>query len=88
MQQLGRGSAPVTIEVLRSLYRLPTVGIADIVQWTSYTRPGAYKVIERLVEMQILYPTKDKDSYGQKYMYRDYVELFQDTDLGEGSNNG
>ena len=88
VQQLGRASAPVTIEVLRSLYRLPTVGIADIVQWTSYTRPGAYKVIERLVEMQILYPTKDKDSYGQKYMYRDYVELFQDTDLGEGSNNG
>lgn len=78
IQKLGRASAPTTLEVLRSLYRLPTVGIADIVKWTGYTRPGAYKVIDRLVGMGILHPTKDEDSYGQKYMYRDYVDLFQD----------
>lgn len=80
VQQLGRASAPTTLKVLRNLYKLPTVGIADIVQWTGYTRPGAYRVIERLVEMGILHPTKDSDSYGQKYMYRDYVSLFQDND--------
>ena len=83
VQQLGRASAPVTMDVLRRLYRLPTVGIADIVQWTGYTRPGAYRVIERLVDMQILYPTKEKDSYGQKYTYNDYVELFQDVEAGD-----
>lgn len=76
VQQLGRASAPMTVEVLRNLYRLPTVGIADVVKWTGYTRQGAYKVIERLVEMEILFPTKDEDTYGQKYTYRDYVGLF------------
>lgn len=83
VQQLGKASAPTTLTVLRNLYKLPTVGIADIVQWTGYTRPGAYKVIERLVDMEILYPTKDKDSYGQKYTYKDYVELFQDAEVAE-----
>ena len=78
VHKLGKGSAPKTLEVLRNLYRLPTVGIAEIVDWTGFTRQGAYKVIDRLVDMKILYPVKDKDSYGQKYMYKDYVELFQD----------
>ncbi len=78
VQKLGRASAPTTLEVLRNLYRLPTVGIADIVKWTGYTRPGAYRVIERLKGMGILFPTKDTDTYGQKYIYRDYVELFSE----------
>ena len=83
VQQLGRASAPNTLKVLRNLYKLPTVGIADIVQWTEYTRPGAYRVIERLVDMGILHPTKENDTYGQKYTYRDYVNLFQDNDSTE-----
>lgn len=78
VQQLGKASAPVTLKVLRNLYKLPTVGIADIVQWTEYTRQGAYRVIERLVNMEILYPVKESDAYGQKYTYKDYVSLFQD----------
>ncbi len=80
VQQLGRASAPTTLAVLRNLYRLPTVGIADIVKWTQYSRPGAYKVIERLVDMDILSPVRDADSYSQKYIYRDYVDLFSDKD--------
>lgn len=83
VQQLGKASAPTTLKVLRNLYKLPTVGIADIVQWTEYTRPGAYRVIERLVDMGILHPTKDSDSYGQKYTYKDYVNLFQDKEIGD-----
>ena len=78
VQKLGRVSAPVTVEVLRNLYRLPTVGVADIAKWTGYTRQGAYKVIERLERMGILFPQREADSYGQKYIYREYVELFKD----------
>ncbi|HSX02917.1 MAG TPA: Fic family protein [Candidatus Saccharimonadia bacterium] len=78
VQQLGRVSAPTTIEVLRNLYRLPTVGVADIAEWTGFTRPGAYKMIDRLVKMEILSPIKEPGSYGQKYTYRRYVELFTD----------
>lgn len=80
VQQLGRASAPKTMEVLRNLYRLPTVGIADVIKWTGYSRQGAYNLIERLEKMEILTPTKDIDVYGQKYIYRDYVKLFSDED--------
>ena len=76
VQQLGRVSAPTTIEVLRNLYRLPTVGVADIAESTGFTRQGAYKVIDRLVRMEILSPLKEPGAYGQKYTYRRYVELF------------
>lgn len=86
VQELGKASAPTTLLVLRNLYKLPTVGIADIVQWTGYTRPGAYRVIERLVTMGILSPTKDVDAYGQKYTYRDYVNLFSDTEDVNGKD--
>jgi hypothetical protein len=41
-----------------------------------FTRQGAYKVIDRLVKMEILSPTKEPNSYGQKYTYRRYVDLF------------
>lgn len=91
VQALGKTSAEVTLRVLKELYRLPTVGIADIIKWTGYSRPGGYKVIERLVEMGILYPIKDKDAYGQKYTYADYVRIFGDElpvgieDLEQGS---
>lgn len=76
VQQLGRASAPMTLTVLRNLYKMPTVGIADIVNWTGYSRQGAYNVIERLETMDILVPVRESDSYGQKYAYRDYIELF------------
>lgn len=78
VQQLGKVSAPVAVEVLRNLYRLPTIGVADIIKWTNYSRQGAYNVIERLKDMEILYPVKINDVYGQKYTYRDYVDLFND----------
>ncbi len=80
VQALGKAAAPMTLAVVRNLYRLPTVGIADVVDWTGYSRPGAYKIIDRLVNMGILHPTKEADTYGQKYMYKDYVALFGDAE--------
>lgn len=85
IQSLGKAAAPKTLEVVRNLYKLPTVGIADVVKWTGYSRPGAYKVINRLIDMGILYPTKDEDTYGQKYSYRDYILLFGDNDKDTGN---
>ena len=75
-QKLGKRAAEVSIEVMRKLYGLPIVGIADIVEWTGYSRPGAYSVIERLVDLGILVPLKDEETYGQKYVYKAYVEIF------------
>ena len=74
---LGKTSAKSTMTILTNLYKMPVVGIADIVKWTGFSPRGGYKAIERLVEMQILKPMKTGDSiYGQKWIYEDYIILF------------
>ena len=82
-QKLGKATAPKTLDMIRFLYKMPTVGIADVVNQTRYSRPSAYKLIDRLVDMNILYPADENDSYGKKYTYKDYVEVFaEDESLG------
>ena len=75
-QKLGKATAPKTLDMIRFLYKMPTVGIADVVNQTGYSRPSAYKLIDRLVDMNILYPADENDGYGKKYTYKDYVEVF------------
>jgi filamentation induced by cAMP protein fic len=82
-QKLGKATAPKTLDMIRFLYKMPTVGIADVVNQTGYSRPSAYKLIDRLVDMNILYPADENDGYGKKYTYKDYVEVFaEDEPLG------
>ena len=82
-QKLGKATAPKTLDMIRFLYKMPTVGIADVVNQTGYSRPSAYKLIDRLVDMNILYPADESDGYGKKYTYKDYVEVFaEDESLG------
>jgi len=77
MQKLGKKSAESTLEIVRKLFGQPIVGVAEIMKWTGFTAPGAYKVIERLKGLKILEPLGDAD-YGQKYIYSDYYEIFDD----------
>lgn len=80
VQMLNRTASEATVRVLENLYKMPIVGIADIVKWTTYTERGGYKVIDRLVEMRILKPMKSgKNVYGQKWAYSDYLDLFNGT---------
>lgn len=76
VQGLGSVAAPTAVNVLRHLYGLPTVGVADIMKWTGFTRQGAYNVIERLVTLGILTPRQPEERYGQKYIYLNYISLF------------
>jgi Fic family protein len=78
MQKLGKKSAESTLEIIRKLFGQPIVGIAEIMQWTGFTPQGAYNVIERLKDLKILEPLGDAD-YGQKYIYADYYEIFDDS---------
>jgi len=74
---LGKTAAKSTMTILLNLYRIPIIGIADIVKWTGFTNKGAYKAIDRLVEMQILKPMKHGGQiYAQKWLYSDYIDLF------------
>ncbi len=78
MQKLGKKSAASTLEIVRKLYGQPIVGVAEIMKWTGFTAPGAYKVIERLKDLKILESLGDAD-YDQKYVYADYYEIFDDS---------
>jgi Fic family protein len=77
VQQLGVKTAGTTLEVIRKLFSQPIVGIAEIMKWTEYSRQGAYNMITRLIELGILEQLGDPE-YGQKYVYADYYELFDE----------
>lgn len=77
MQKLGRKSAVSTLEIVRKLFSQPIVGVAEIMKWTGFTPQGAYNMIERLRGLKILEPLGIAD-YGQKYVYADYYEIFDD----------
>ena len=78
VQQLGKVAAPKTLDMLKLLYRMPVIGVADVIKETGYSRQGAYNMIERLMGMEILYARDDTTEYGQKYEYRDYLNLFKE----------
>lgn len=81
MQKLGKKSAESTLEIIRKLFGQPIVGVAEIMKWTGFTPQGAYNVIERLRKLEILEPLGDA-AYGQKYIYAEYYELFDDSFKG------
>lgn len=77
VQKLGKKSADSTLEIIRKLFGQPIVGVAEIVKWTGFSPQGAYNVIERLKKLRVLEPIGDSN-YGQKYIYADYYEIFDD----------
>ena len=74
---LGKTSAKSTVELLKNLYKQPIVSASDVQSWTGFSRQGAYNAIERLESLDILMPLK-ATAYGQKYIYREYYDIFAD----------
>jgi Fic family protein len=84
VQKLNRTASEATVIILNGLYKMPIVGIADVVKWTGYSSVGGYKAIERLVNMGVLSPIKPGDNvYAQKWAYGDYLALFDGKDHSE-----
>jgi Fic family protein len=75
VQSLGKSSAESTVKMLQQLYSLPIVGLAEVMNWTGYSKQGAYNVIERLMGLGILSPRGNK-GYAQKYEYKRYLDIF------------
>ncbi len=76
VQSLGKSAAESTVKMLQHLYSLPIVGLAEVRKWTGYSKQGAYNVIERLIQLEILSPRGNKD-YAQKYEYKRYLDIFK-----------
>lgn len=77
VQQLGEKASKSTTKILDGLYKLPIVGISDIVKMSGLTRASAYSAIGRLVEMDILKPLPNDSNYGKKWSYYKYLNMFE-----------
>jgi Fic family protein len=78
IQGLGKRAAESAMLVMPRLYAQPIVNVSVIQQWTGFSRPGSHEVIDRFMRMHIL-SRKNKDStYGQSYIYKEYLNIFDD----------
>lgn len=80
VQKLGTRASESAAVILPKLYVQPIVNVALVQKWTTFTRAGAQRVIDRFVELEILSPKDQDKKYGQSYEYRKYIELFRESD--------
>ncbi len=80
IQTLGKRASESAAMVLPKLYGQPIVNVSIIQNWTGFTRAGAQTVIDRFIEMGILVPKNKDKKYGQSYMYKKYIDIFNDSD--------
>jgi Fic family protein len=79
IQKLGKRASESATLIMTKLYGQPIVNVATIQEWTGFSWKGAQIVIERFIEMGILTP-KDKDvTYGQSYVYKEYLEIYSES---------
>src|SRR6185312_5257664 len=76
IHKLGKTAAETSVEVHRYLFKQPIVDIKTIQKWTKFTKAGAQKVIDRFVDLGILFQRDLKKTYGRTYVYRSYLSLF------------
>jgi len=76
IQKLGKRASESASLVLPKLYGQPIVNINVIQKWTGFTPAGAKAVVDRFIKMGILSPKNKDKKYGQSYIYKEYIEIF------------
>jgi len=79
IHKLGTRAAESASLVLPKLYGQPIVDVSTIQDWTGFTRAGAQTVIDRFIKMKILQSKNKGKKYGQTYIYKEYVDIFNDS---------
>jgi Fic family protein len=82
IQTLAKRESKSSMKVLQYMFGFPIVTTRTIMTTTGFTRPGAQKVIDRFVRLNILEQVDKNDEYDRKYVYRRYLNAF-----AEDSNN-
>lgn len=77
---LGKRASESAMLVLPKLYAQPIVNVGVIKKWTGFTHAGAERVIDRFVKIGILTPKDKHKTYGQSYMYKNYIDIFVDNE--------
>lgn len=76
IQSLAKRESESGVLVLSHLFGFPIVTTRKIMEWTSFTRAGAQKVIDRFVTLGILTLREEKSSYDRAYVYKRYLNVF------------
>ncbi|MCK5459535.1 Fic family protein [Candidatus Parcubacteria bacterium] len=76
IQKFGKRASESASLVLPKLYGQPIVNINVIQKWTGFTRAGAQTVVDRFIKIGILSPKNKDIKYGQSYIYKEYVGIF------------
>lgn len=76
IQQLGKRESATSILILNYLFQNPIVTTKTIMQTTGFTRAGAQKAIDKLIEIDILVKQEQESNYDIKYVYSRYLNCF------------
>ena len=76
IQILAKRESGSGMLVLSKLYAKPIVNIRTIMDWTKFSRPGAQKVVDRFIKLDILKAQKEEGTYDQTYVYNKYLRIF------------
>jgi len=83
IQGMDKRSSKSAIAVLPRLFSLPIVDVSTVQKWTGFTRTGSQKLIDRFVDIGILYLRDIDKKYNKSYIYKDYVDIFYNLHKGE-----
>ncbi len=78
IQALGKREATSGVLFLQQLFRNPVVTTTTVINSMNYSRVGSSKLIERFVELDILRPFDENAKYGKTYVYKRYIDIFND----------
>lgn len=76
IQMLAKRESESSMKMLRFLFANPIVSTKSVMKATGFSRPGAQKVINRFVNLNILKVYKDEKNYDRKYIYQRYFDAF------------
>ncbi|MDP1745065.1 MAG: Fic family protein [Bacteroidota bacterium] len=78
IQSLGKREATSGVRFLQILFKNPICTNSIIMESMKFTRPGALKIIERFVDLDILKPMDETSRYGKTFIYKKYIEIFSE----------
>ncbi len=79
IQTLGRRTKNA-MEVIEHLYSLPIVTVKNIEEWTGLSRPQSNELVNKLVDLGILFQKDKSVKYGREFWYTEYLFLFLNRD--------
>ena len=77
ISQLNKTASESAMKILPKLFAQPIITAKTIQDWTGFsTRTGSQKLIDRLINLDILKIKDDSKKYGRIYVYKKYLNIF------------